>query len=201
LRTLPLNPPARVTECSFSQRYLFATNKPLSIAEYARIAINLLASTKQPLASAQVKPTLAWAWAWAWAKNGARIFQAHRLQRVHQVMKLFHAALLAFRLLPSAAIAGFEDGAAAHNKKDYAAALRRFKPLTAQGNATAQHKLGDMYEQGQGMPQSRVIAFGQHNLSAADDPSSDHKATATRTDLAKSMPPGRSKRPWPSRAR
>lgn len=79
-------------------------------------------------------------------------------------MKLFHAALLAFRLLPSAAIAGFEDGAAAHNKKDYAAALRRFKPLTAQGNATAQHKLGDMYEQGQGMPQSRVIAFGQHNL-------------------------------------
>jgi uncharacterized protein len=41
---------------------------------------------------------------------------------------------------------------AAHASGDYAAALKAFRPLAEQGNATAQFALGLMYETGQGVP-------------------------------------------------
>lgn len=83
-------------------------------------------------------------------------------------MKL-HALLvlsLSFPLLPSSAIAGFDEGLAAYNSKDYASALREFKPLAAQGGAKAQYSLGWMYQQGQGVAQDNKEAVKWYLLAA-----------------------------------
>lgn len=46
-----------------------------------------------------------------------------------------------------------EDGAAAYRRRDYAAALRIFRPLAAQGDAQAQFIFGAMYGDGHGVKQ------------------------------------------------
>jgi TPR repeat protein len=70
-----------------------------------------------------------------------------------------------------------EDGEAAYSRKDYATALRLFRPLAQDGNAKAQRNLGLMYEIGRGVPkdyQQAIVwyrkaadqgdAFAQFNL-------------------------------------
>ncbi len=47
----------------------------------------------------------------------------------------------------------FEDGFAAIERGDYAAAYRLWKPLAEQGDADAQYNLGFMYGNGKGVPQ------------------------------------------------
>lgn len=55
-------------------------------------------------------------------------------------------------------LAGINEGEAALLKKDYATALKEFRPLAARGDALAQYRLGRMYEYGSGvaadMPQA-----------------------------------------------
>jgi hypothetical protein len=85
-------------------------------------------------------------------------------------MKLLHALLalsLSCLLLPGTAIAEFDEGLTAYNKKDYATALREWKPLAAQGNASAQSNLGVMYENGQGVAQDYKEAVRLYRLAAA----------------------------------
>lgn len=53
--------------------------------------------------------------------------------------------------MASPAFAGFDEGLAAYNKKDYLSALQEFKPLAEQGNSDAQNGLGVMYEKGLGV--------------------------------------------------
>jgi len=45
-----------------------------------------------------------------------------------------------------------EDGLAAAERRDYAAALKYWRPLAEQGNAFAQYNLGNMYAEGRGVP-------------------------------------------------
>ena len=47
--------------------------------------------------------------------------------------------------------AGFEEGLAAFERFDYAAALDEWRPLAEQGDPAAQFRLGDMYRQGRGV--------------------------------------------------
>ena len=47
----------------------------------------------------------------------------------------------------------FDDGLAAYNAGDYAAALNFWKPLAEEGVANAQFSLAGMYANGQGVPQ------------------------------------------------
>ena len=47
----------------------------------------------------------------------------------------------------------FQDGLDAYNRKDYKTAYKLFLPLAEQGYAPAQHNLGVMYDNGQGVPQ------------------------------------------------
>ena len=47
----------------------------------------------------------------------------------------------------------FEKGFAAAQKGDFATALKEWRPLAAQGDATAQFNLGVMYEKGDGVTQ------------------------------------------------
>lgn len=53
-----------------------------------------------------------------------------------------------------------QDAARAHVRQDYGTALRLFQPLADQGNATAQTTLGEMYANGEGVPQD--VAFAGH---------------------------------------
>ncbi len=55
---------------------------------------------------------------------------------------------------------------AAHERGDYATALRLFRPLGEQGNASAQYNLGVMYALGQGVPRDYVQAYMWFDLSA-----------------------------------
>jgi TPR repeat protein len=50
--------------------------------------------------------------------------------------------------------AGFEDGAAAYNRGDYATAFKEYRQLAEQGDARAQLNLGLMYQTGKGVPKN-----------------------------------------------
>lgn len=68
-------------------------------------------------------------------------------------MKRSVAIFFALSVWAGGAVSGpFEDGVAAYNRKDYAAASALFKPLAEQGNAPAQYSLGLMYRNGRGVP-------------------------------------------------
>ncbi len=66
---------------------------------------------------------------------------------------MMRAALAALwiLLLAGPSSAGFEEGVAAYERGDYAAALREFMPLAEGGHPLAQAYLGDMYLYGQGV--------------------------------------------------
>ena len=59
-----------------------------------------------------------------------------------------------------------EDGIASYQRGDFAAALRLFRPLAEQGDASAQSNLGVMYEQGRGVAQNYREAMRLFRLAA-----------------------------------
>jgi uncharacterized protein len=76
-----------------------------------------------------------------------------------QLLRAAVTASLMFVAIGGAAVAGpLEDAEAAWSKHDYATAFRLFRSLAEQGDATAQKRLGDMYEQGQSVPQDYALA-------------------------------------------
>ena len=75
------------------------------------------------------------------------------------MFKRLQIILITLALCVGAAWAGdFEDGIAAHEKKDFATALRKYKSAAAQGNAGAQSNLGVMHNVGQGVVQDYAAA-------------------------------------------
>ncbi len=60
--------------------------------------------------------------------------------------------------LTAPAWAGFNEGVAAYKRGDYATALHEFRRLAEQGEAKAQFNLGNMYENGQGVPRDKARA-------------------------------------------
>jgi TPR repeat protein len=73
---------------------------------------------------------------------------------VNQRFKTFLAGgVLALAPFGTAMAGPLEDGQAASQKGDYATALKIYRPLAEQGNASAQTALGVIYEHGQGVPQ------------------------------------------------
>ena len=72
-------------------------------------------------------------------------------------------------LLGSAGVswsADFQKGLDAYKIKDYATALREWKPLAEQGHAVAQTNLGVMFQQGLGVPQDFELAVVLYKLAA-----------------------------------
>ena len=49
--------------------------------------------------------------------------------------------------------ADFQAGMTAHDREDYATALREWQPLAEQGDALAQYQVGMLYHKGRGVPQ------------------------------------------------
>ena len=101
---------------------------------------------------------------------------------------VFKAALVAFAL--SAAFAApvaagpLEDGVAAYERGDYAAAFRLMRPLAEQGDASAQFNLGIMYSEGKGVTHDHIQAHMWFNLAAARG---EEKARENRDIVAKQM--------------
>ncbi len=75
-------------------------------------------------------------------------------------LALIAALCAGFTSGPTApAWAGYDEGVAALNRGDDAAALREFRPLAEQGHAKAQFSLGLMYHKGHGVPQDYAKAL------------------------------------------
>ena len=91
--------------------------------------------------------------------------------------------------VPLMAAAGFEEGVAALKQGDNQMALKEWKPLADQGDASAQYNLGVMYNNGQDVAQDYVVAYALFNLSASIDSSSQNNAARNRNSLIDGMSP------------
>jgi TPR repeat protein len=83
------------------------------------------------------------------------------------------ALLLALAVSPVRA--GYDEGLAAYQKRDWATAIREFKPLAAQGNSAAQARLGRILFEGLGGTRDDVEALKLLNAAAvAGEPLAQH---------------------------
>ncbi len=82
---------------------------------------------------------------------------------MHRLIQVLVAALLTM----SAARADFDDGLAAFDEGDHAAALAIWQPLAEAGDADAQNALGDMHLYGRGVPRDAAAAIGWYEQAAA----------------------------------
>ena len=83
-------------------------------------------------------------------------------------VNIYLSILLLFLLVGlSSVYAGYEEGLAAYDRRDYETAFQEFKPLAEQGDELAQYNLGAMYYNGQGVPRDYVMAYMWFNLAAA----------------------------------
>ena len=74
--------------------------------------------------------------------------------------------IVSLSCVTSSSWANFEEGEAAYDRKDYATALRVFRPLAEQGHANAQYNLGRMYAQGHGLREDDVEAVKWYRKAA-----------------------------------
>ena len=75
-------------------------------------------------------------------------------------------ALSLAAIAPPATAQDFQKGVDAYNRGNYAAALREWRPLAEQGNASAQYNLGFMYSNGRGVPEDDTEAVRWYRLAA-----------------------------------
>ena len=94
-------------------------------------------------------------------------------------------AIMLTRAVPANA-GPYEDGVAAYEKSDYAAALKFWGPLSEQGDADAQHNLGLMHYEGWGVPWDIVKAHMWLSLAATQG---DFAAQKTLNIVANRMLP------------
>ena len=77
------------------------------------------------------------------------------------------AAIISVVMLATSAFAqDFQKGADAYIAGDYATALQEWRPLAEQGYASAQYNLGQMYTNGEGVPQDYTEAVKWYRLAA-----------------------------------
>jgi TPR repeat protein len=69
----------------------------------------------------------------------------------------------------NAAVAGLKEGYEALARKDYATAIKEYRPLAERGNAEAQYRIGRMYEFGQGYPQDKAQGIAWVRKAAAQN--------------------------------
>jgi TPR repeat protein len=94
------------------------------------------------------------------AADGARVEAEVR------ITALVAGGVVALALFGVAMAGSFEDGVAAYQIGEYAAAMQSWRPLAEQGNTHAQTGLGVMYERGQGVPQNFAQAWVWYSKAA-----------------------------------
>jgi TPR repeat protein len=85
-------------------------------------------------------------------------------------------------------LSSYEDGAAAYDRGDYAAARRLWLPLAEEGNADAQTMLGIIYEEAQGVPQDDAAAVTWYRRAADQGHPDAQFYLACMHDLGKGVP-------------
>ena len=80
------------------------------------------------------------------------------LSSIRRLMPILAVAISPAFATPALSQSQFDLGLAAYERQDYATAYRQWRPLADQGNASAQHNLGLMYERGQGVRQDYAAA-------------------------------------------
>jgi TPR repeat protein len=80
--------------------------------------------------------------------------------------KILLLPVISILLFCAPAFADFAKGSDAYQNKDYATALKEWKPLAEQGDASAQNNLGSMYGNGWGVTQDYKAAFKWYMLAA-----------------------------------
>jgi TPR repeat protein len=85
---------------------------------------------------------------------------------MRNILGILMIGLLLTTSLGKVSAGPLEDGIAAYQRGDFAAALRLFQPLAEQGDASAQSNLGVMYEQGRGVAQNYREAMRLFRLAA-----------------------------------
>ena len=83
--------------------------------------------------------------------------------------------------------ADLQKGLDAANRGDFATALREWRPLAEQGDASAQNNLGFMYVYGKGVLQDYVRAHMWFNIAASSG--GRKNASKSRDNVAKKMTP------------
>ena len=81
-----------------------------------------------------------------------------------------------------------EDGLAAYDQGDYATALKLLRPLAEQGHAKAQGRLGDMYQNGNGVPWNFAEALVWHKRAAEQGEAHAQYALGRMYDSAQGVP-------------
>ena len=97
------------------------------------------------------------------------------------------ATLISLAMVTVAHAGDLLTGVEAHDRGDFSAALREWRPLAEQGHAGAQNNLGLMYNNGQGVPEDYVQAYAWYNIAAAQG--HDH-AENNKKLIAESMTRG-----------
>ena len=84
-------------------------------------------------------------------------FACHRKdgRLINALIVICAAIIFTLKPIVPASAGTLEEAEAAFLKKDYATALRLFRPLADKGNAIAQDRIGTMYLWGSGVPQDR----------------------------------------------
>jgi TPR repeat protein len=86
---------------------------------------------------------------------------------MHMVIRFPITLVLSIFCLALPAWADFQAGMTAHDREDYATALREWQPLAEQGDALAQYHVGMLYHKGRGVPQDDVQARKWYTKAAA----------------------------------
>ena len=103
-------------------------------------------------------------------------------------MKRIIAAVALYFGLVQPVLAGFDEGAAAYQRGDYAAALRELRPLAERGRAEAQLGLGAMYANGQGVPQDYREAVRWYRKAAEQGDARAYFALGLTYDVGQGVP-------------
>jgi len=88
------------------------------------------------------------------------------LPRFQMIISVLLLSFAVFLFGQETSSAGFEEGARAWDRGDYATALKEFRPLAEQGNAAAQFNLAQMYKIGLGVAQNYKEALGWYHRAA-----------------------------------
>jgi TPR repeat protein len=105
-------------------------------------------------------------------------------------MRNRHAAaiVLSFIYLSAPAWADFKAGIDAHQRGDYATALREWQPLAEQGDALAQYNLGLLYDNGRGVQKDYAQARQWYEKAAAQGRADAQVNLGILYDYGRSIP-------------
>ena len=102
--------------------------------------------------------------------------------------RIIAAAAVILVALTAPAWAGIDEGMAALGRGDYTTALRELRPLAKRGHADAQHKLGLMHAEGQGVPQDYAEAAKWYGKAAGQGHAAAQNKFGNLYNLGRGVP-------------